>query len=113
MQLFLILVYVFLLVLFIIGAGDEFNGAEPELGMLSMIVLLFGGLFLLANIIPGIAITVRRFHDQDKSGWMYLLTLIPYIGGIIVLVFMLIKGTEGENRFGADPLGDSLADTFD
>ena len=69
------------------------------------------GLFLLTSIIPGIAIIVRRFHDQDKSGWMYLLNFIPYIGGIIIFIFMLLEGTRGPNRFGEDPLN-PISNTF-
>lgn len=60
-------------------------------------------LFMLGSLIPGIAVTVRRFHDQDMSGWFYLLGLIPYVGGLVVLVFMCRDGTRGANRFGPDP----------
>ncbi len=59
----------------------------------------------LALIIPGIAVTVRRLHDIDKSGWWCLLGFIPIIGWIILLVWHCTKGTEGANRFGDDPLG--------
>ena len=52
---------------------------------------------------PAIAVQVRRFHDQDKSGWFVLLGLIPYVGGLIVLVFMCLPGTPGPNRFGPRP----------
>lgn len=62
-----------------------------------------GGGFALAMVIPGLAVQVRRFHDQDRSGWMLLLGLIPYVGGIVVLVFMCLEGTRGSNRFGANP----------
>jgi uncharacterized membrane protein YhaH (DUF805 family) len=48
-------------------------------------------------------VQVRRFHDQDKSGWFVLLSLIPFLGAIIVLVFMFLEGTKGPNRFGPDP----------
>ena len=61
------------------------------------------GLFALASVIPAIAVEVRRFHDQDKSGWFILLNLIPFIGGLIVLVMMFLDGTPGANRFGPDP----------
>jgi uncharacterized membrane protein YhaH (DUF805 family) len=66
------------------------------------------GLFLIyavGVIVPSLAVQVRRFHDQDKSGWFLLLNFIPYVGGLIVLVFMCIEGTKGENRFGPDPKG--------
>lgn len=78
-------------------------------------VWIVGGLLFLwwlAMLIPSIAVTVRRFHDQDKSGWMILLVFIPLVGGIILLVFMLLDGTRGPNRFGPDPKGPSHGDTF-
>ena len=81
---------------------------EGILGINQMVGGVYGPLttlFMLAMIIPGIAVQVRRFHDQDKSGWFVLLGLIPFVGGIIVLVFMCLEGTKGPNRFGDDPKG--------
>ena len=66
----------------------------------------------LGSIIPSIALQVRRFHDQDRSGWMVLLGFIPYVGGIVVFVFMCLSGTRGANRFGPDPLDPSSIDVF-
>ena len=60
-------------------------------------------LISLALIIPSIAVQVRRFHDQDRSGWFVLLNLIPYLGALVVLVFMCLDGTPGPNRYGPDP----------
>lgn len=65
---------------------------------------IFGLLFVLASLIPSIAIAVRRLHDIDKSGWWYLINLIPLIGGIVLIVFLASKGTVGDNKFGSDPL---------
>lgn len=79
---------------------------EGITGMAGMIGGIYGPLtllLLLAIIVPAIAVQVRRFHDQDKSGWFVLLGLIPFLGGLIVLVFMLLEGTQGPNRFGEDP----------
>ena len=70
------------------------------------------GIFVLGSLIPAIAVQVRRFHDQDKSGWFVLLNFIPYIGGLVVLVFMCLEGTRGPNRFGADPKDPSGAEVF-
>lgn len=56
---------------------------------------------------PALAVSVKRWHDRDKSGWWVLLNLLPVIGWIWVLVengFM--RGTVGVNRFGNDPLAD-------
>ena len=64
---------------------------------------------MLAVFVPGLAVTVRRFHDQDKSGWLALLGLVPYVGGIVVLVFMCLEGTKGENRYGLDPKAGDLS----
>ncbi len=108
--LFQLIVYIVLGGIMIAGAAAG-GGEEP--GPLMFVGFIPFILFALANIIPSIALTVRRFHDQDKSGWMYLLAFVPYAGGIIILIFMAMKGTEGENRFGLDPLGQSLAETFD
>lgn len=62
-----------------------------------------GAIFLLASLIVALPLQIRRFHDQDRSGWFILLNLIPYIGWLIVLVFMLIDGTLGDNKFGPSP----------
>jgi uncharacterized membrane protein YhaH (DUF805 family) len=65
-------------------------------------IVLFA-IFSLGSFMPALAVAVRRFHDQDKSGWMLLLYLIPYVGPVIVLVLLCIDGTSGPNRFGPDP----------
>jgi uncharacterized membrane protein YhaH (DUF805 family) len=57
----------------------------------------------LALLIPGIAVTVRRLHDTDRSGWWYLLSFLCGVGAIIVLVFCLIDGTPGPNKYGDSP----------
>ena len=64
---------------------------------------LLGGIYACAVLIPAIAVTVRRLHDTDRSGWWFLIVLIPVIGPIVLLVFMIIDGTPGPNRFGPSP----------
>ena len=68
-------------------------GAGPLLG--------FGSLAL---ILPSLAVTVRRLHDRDKSGWFILLGLLPIVGAIVLFVWYVSRGTAGDNRFGPDPL---------
>jgi uncharacterized membrane protein YhaH (DUF805 family) len=65
---------------------------------------LFSVVLLLGVLVPALAVQVRRFHDQDRSGWFVLLNLIPFVGGLIVFVFMVLEGTRGDNRYGPDPL---------
>ena len=67
-------------------------------------VVVFGYIVSLLLFIPGIAVTVRRLHDINKSGWFILISLIPILGSIIVLVMTIEKGTLGKNRFGEYPL---------
>lgn len=62
-------------------------------------------IFVLAILLPGLAVSVRRFHDIDRSGWWLLTFLIPLLGIILMLIFFTKKGTTGDNRFGPDPLG--------
>ena len=63
-----------------------------------------GTIFGLITFLPLWAVEVRRLHDIGKSGWWLLLYLIPIIGFIILLVWLIRKGTEGDNQYGADPL---------
>ena len=55
--------------------------------------------FTIATLLPAIAVTTRRLHDTDKSGWMQLIGLIPIVGWILVIVWCCQVGTEA-NRFG-------------
>ena len=66
-------------------------------------LLILWTLASLAFAIPGIAVTIRRLHDTDRSGWSILYGLIPFIGGFILLYFYVQEGTPGPNRFGPDP----------
>lgn len=74
--------------------------ADTGLEMLPLIVI---GIYFLATFIPTLAVTVRRLHDTGKSGWYYLMSFIPYVGGIIMLVFCATEGNRGPNQYGADP----------
>ena len=66
--------------------------------------LFIAPIFVLALILPSFSLTVRRFHDLDRSGWWILLALIPMVGHIIVAIWFCFKGTDGPNRFDADRL---------
>ena len=61
------------------------------------------GLYVLAMIIPSLAVAVRRLHDTGKSGWMLLIALIPIIGSIWLLVLYATDGNPGENEYGSNP----------
>jgi uncharacterized membrane protein YhaH (DUF805 family) len=66
---------------------------------------LLSGLFVLALIIPGLAVAVRRLHDIGRSGWWIFLAIIPIIGGIILIIFMALDSQPGDNQYGPNPKG--------
>lgn len=88
------------------ASGEDAPGPLFWLGVVLMAIWGLG------SIIPSIAVQVRRFHDQDKSGWLVLLGLIPYVGGLIVFIFMCLEGTRGSNRYGNDPKNPTNSDVF-
>jgi uncharacterized membrane protein YhaH (DUF805 family) len=88
--LFVFIVYIVVIVLGMMLMSD------------SAVPLIIASLFMVGIILPSIAVSVRRLHDTDHSGWWFLIQLVPAIGGIWFLYFMVISGTPGPNRFGAN-----------
>jgi uncharacterized membrane protein YhaH (DUF805 family) len=110
-QLFLILLFVGLTAWLFGAAGPIPPGATPE--EISAILEASSGTTLpasligiasLALVLPSLAVSVRRLHDSDKSGWWILIGLTA-IGGLVLLVFYLLDGTAGPNKHGPDPKG--------
>ncbi len=99
-------------------ATVDFN--TQQISGLGYVVIAILAVFYLAILIPSIAVAVRRLHDRNMSGWWYLgfivLSAIPFVGivaSIAMLVIFCLKGTDGDNRFGPDPLRPSArADIF-
>jgi uncharacterized membrane protein YhaH (DUF805 family) len=81
-------------------------------GTTGMVFGFLAVVMLLGLLLPTIAVSVRRLHDTNSSGWWYLIVLIPYIGGPILFVWFCFKGTVGDNRFGPDPLQGDVAEAF-
>ena len=77
------------------------NNGEPSV-LFSFFSLIIG-LYMCALFVPGLALSVRRLHDTGRSGWFLLLNLIPYVGGIIIFVFMVLDSTPGPNQYGPNP----------
>lgn len=65
---------------------------------------LLPGLFGLASILPFVAITCRRLHDINKSGWWQLIQIVPIIGFIVLVVWLAKAGDAGDNQYGPKPL---------
>jgi uncharacterized membrane protein YhaH (DUF805 family) len=70
---------------------------------------LLGLVYSLAILVPSIAVGIRRLHDIDKSGWWVLIIFVPLIGAIVLLVFAVMAGTPGDNRFGPEPAEEPAA----
>ncbi len=92
-------------VLFNVLASIMLVGIDVAIGIIFGLdyFLFFYPLYAFAVFLPAFAVTVRRLHDTGVSGWMLLLGLIPFAGGIILLVFYLLDSQEGANRFGPNP----------
>jgi uncharacterized membrane protein YhaH (DUF805 family) len=64
---------------------------------------LFLSVYMLATLLPSLAVTVRRLHDTGRSGWLILLGLIPGIGGLILLIFEVKDSQPQTNAYGPNP----------
>ncbi len=71
----------------------------PSLVIISIITIIYG----LAAAVPWVALGIRRLHDTGKSGWFYMLNLIPEVGGIIFLVLCIFDSQPGTNKYGPNP----------
>lgn len=110
------IVVAFILMSFI-GFGTFFDPTGAGLLGLSGGALGVLTVFWLATIIPSLAVGVRRLHDAGLSGWLMLIGLIPYLGGLILLVLVLLPPNNSTNAYGPDPRDpsasiDELSRTF-
>ncbi|MBK1881473.1 DUF805 domain-containing protein [Luteolibacter pohnpeiensis] len=73
-------------------------------GILQLVSGALTCILLFIGVWSGLSISVKRWHDQDKSGWWVLISLIPYLGSLISLIFLgCIAGTPGPNNYGQNP----------
>jgi uncharacterized membrane protein YhaH (DUF805 family) len=87
-----------LLALYVVAELLRDGEASLEDAVLALIVLL-------VLMVPNVTLAIKRCHDRGKSGWFVLISFIPVIGSIWLLVELgFLRGSEGENRFGPDPL---------
>ncbi|CAJ1800318.1 Inner membrane protein YhaI [Aeromonas veronii] len=82
------------IVMQLLGMVDKLIGGDKE---------FISGIYSLAVLLPSLAVAVRRLHDTDRSGWWLLLVLVPIIGTLVLIYFMVCNGQQGPNRFGDDP----------
>ncbi|MFM5165885.1 DUF805 domain-containing protein [Aeromonas veronii] len=82
------------IVMLLLGMVDKLIGGDNE---------LISSIYSLAVLLPSLAVAARRLHDTDRSAWWLLLGLIPIIGTLVLIYFMVCNGQQGPNRFGEDP----------
>lgn len=82
---------------------------DPPAGDMPYAVGIVYLVVVLANFLPSLAVMVRRLHDTNRSGWWFLIVLVPLLGAILLIVWFCTKGTEGDNRFGPNPKASALA----
>ncbi|MGL6311069.1 DUF805 domain-containing protein [Aeromonas sp. 95A] len=82
------------IVMLLLGMVDKLIGGDNE---------LISSIYSLAVLLPSLAVASRRLHDTDRSAWWLLLGLIPIIGTLVLIYFMVCNGQKGPNRFGDDP----------
>lgn len=66
---------------------------------------LLSSIYLMATFLPALAVTVRRYHDTNRSGWWVLIWFVPLVGIIVHLVFALKDSQPGPNQYGRNPKG--------
>ena len=86
---------------FIIGAVGGFLA-----GLTNVTAFAFlGTIYNLAVLVPSLGLLFRRLHDIGKSGWWWLIGLVPFIGWIVIIVFCCLDSQPGENQYGPNPKG--------
>ena len=106
---------------FVLGAVSSIfapaipDPADPSAGQTAgVIVALLELALFLPYLVASLAVSVKRWHDRDKSGWWVLIGFVPIIGTIWTFVECgCLRGTDGDNRFGPDPLAPGLETVFE
>ncbi len=100
------------------GAGNP--AAMPGMTWGMVLVAFVGAVFVLGTLLPVLAVSVRRFHDLNLTGWWLLALIVvgfvPPIGwlaSVTTVVVSIWRGTSGTNNFGADPLSETNPATFE
>ncbi len=97
---FFMLFFTILLIVLSIFDNMVFGGADGTPGTPILTLLACAGL-----LVPSIAVAIRRLHDTERSGWWYLIQLVPIVGPIMLIVFCAQDSKAGANAYGPNPKG--------
>ncbi|AJR02047.1 DUF805 domain-containing protein [Hafnia paralvei] len=100
----------FSMLIYVVMFGVLLGSMVADIKTLGIIMVVLCCIYILGIFVPTLAVTVRRLHDTNRSGWAYLISFIPLVGPIILLVFLCSEGTLGANRYGPDPKAEQPTD---
>jgi len=92
-----------MIIMIVLSIIDMFIGTYSSTSNFNMGIL--SGLYSLAVLLPSLAVAIRRLHDTGRTGWWLFISLIPIIGAIVLLVFMVTDSQSGDNKYGPNPKG--------
>ena len=92
-----------LIIAIVLGFIEGLLGIASDMNM-----SILGNIYSLLVLIPGLAVCVRRLHDTGRSGLWILIGLVPLVGAIVLLVFMVQDSDSGSNQYGDNPKGDLI-----
>ncbi len=102
-----LIIYTALIIAFVTLSGTEEFAADGDVDSVSLAIIFAGILFWLVNLLPGISVKVRRFHDLDQTGWLVLVFWAVNIFVPLVefgrMIWFAFPGTTGPNQYGPDP----------
>jgi len=104
--LFTLLIFiVYVVFLIVAGIAGGMSSDPSQVNPFASVIFLLFGVIMLGLFIPSLAVTVRRLHDTDRSGFWIFISFLPFVGGIWLFVLTVLDGTPGTNKFGPDPKG--------
>jgi len=88
-----------------VGGASAVMGGEAAMSMATMLVI---GVFYIATTVLSVMFAKRRLNDLNRSGWWFLLFLIPLVNLVVAIYVLFFPGTDGDNNFGPAPVANSI-----
>ena len=96
--------FLLMLVMVPLAGASAFMGGDPTTSMIGMLGI---GIFYIVTIVVSVMFSKRRLNDLNRSGWWFLLFIIPIVNLILAIYLIFFPGTSGDNNFGAAPTANS------
>ena len=98
-----VIISAFMIVGMIVMAENQGSYWKDEWYYVGLVFFISSLIACLATALPGLAVFVRRMHDIGKSGWLFLIGIIPYIGFIILIILLVQDSEPNSNKYGECP----------